>query len=334
MSKIAFVTGGTGFVGSHLVEELLRRTYDEVRCLVRSEQKWLEPLDITPVRGALSDVDVLWEAVRDVDEVFHVAGLTRAQEWDAFYEANVQATLNLMGAVLQANPDVERVVVTSSLAAVGRCDGGVATEETPLGPISMYGKSKAQMEKALAEPRETGPSYQEELPITIVRPPAVYGPRDRDILTFFQAVNKGICPVVGGGSEPALSLVHARDLARGMVDAAEAPAAESETYFIGSERAYSWNEVKAATLAALDSWALTIPIPGALVETVGIAAEWWGRLTGSYPPLNREKAREIRHGCTICAIDKAQQDFGYAPEIPLEDGIRETIVWYQEQGWL
>jgi nucleoside-diphosphate-sugar epimerase len=177
-------------------------------------------------------------------------------------------------------------------------------------------------------------SYQEELPITIVRPPAVYGPRDRDILTFFQTVKKGICPVVGGGSEKALSLVHVRDLVRGMVDAAEAPDTVGETYFIGSEGAYSWNEVKEATLEALDSWAITVPVPGPLIGAVGAAAEWWGWLTGSYPPLNREKAREIRHGCTICAVDKAQRDFGYRQQIPLEEGIRETIDWYRERDWL
>ena len=333
-TKIAFVTGGTGFVGSHLVEELLRRGYDEVRCLVRSRQKWLQPLDITPVRGDLSDIEMLWEAVRDVDVVYHVAGLTRAQEWEAFYEANVQATLNLMGALRHANPDVERVLVTSSLAAVGRCADNIATEETPLQPISMYGRSKAEMEEALRAQHEMRASYADQLPITIVRPPAVYGPRDRDILTFFQAVKRHVCPVVGRGDDAALSLVHVRDLVRGMVDAAEHDATVGETYFIGSEAPYSWNEVKAAATAALDTWALTVPVPGALVGVVGAAVEAWGALTGTYPPLNREKAREIRHACTICSVEKAQVDFSFAQQVELRDGVQETIGWYENEGWL
>ncbi len=334
MARRAFVTGGTGFVGSHLVEELLRRGYDEVRCLVRSRQKWLQPLAITPVSGDLSDAEVLWEAVRDVDVVYHVAGVTRAKDWDTFYQANVQATLNLMGALRHANPDVRRVLVTSSLAAVGHCADSIATEDTPLQPISRYGRSKAEMEDALRAKHELRAPYMEQLPITIVRPPAVYGPRDRDILTFFQSVKRHVCPAVGGGDAPALSLVHVRDLARGMVDAAERNDTVGETYFIGSEAAYSWNDVKAAATAALDTWALTLPVPGPLVEAVGALAEGWGALAGTYPPLNREKAREIRHACTICSVEKAKKDLGYRQEVALEDGVRDTVAWYEEQGWL
>ncbi|PSQ89468.1 MAG: NAD-dependent epimerase [Bacteroidetes bacterium QH_2_63_10] len=335
MKKTVFVTGGTGFVGSHLVEELLRRDVDEIRCLVRTDPKWLADLDVEYVRGDLSDVAMLWEALDGVDEVYHVAGRTQAPTEDKFYEANVQATLNLLGAVKHAAPDLDRVLVTSSLAAVGRCEQDVATEDVPLRPVSMYGRSKAQMEEALREQPETTPdSYAEALPLTIVRPPAVYGPRDRDILDFFRAVKQHVCPVVGGGSARTLSLVHVRDLVAGMVDACRHPTTVGETYFLGSERPYAWNEVKRAATAALDTWAVSVPVPGSLVGLVGAAAEAWGTLTGTHPPLNRDKAREIRHACTACSIEKAQQDFGYPPSTALDDGVAETIRWYQSRGWL
>jgi len=331
---VAFVTGGTGFVGSHLVEELLRREVDEVRCLVRSDPKWLADLDVTYVRGDLSAVDTLWSALDGVTHVYHAAGITRAPTWEPFYEVNVQGTLNLLGAVKHAAPDVERVLVTSSLAAVGRCEADRATEEHSLRPISRYGRSKAQMEAALHDAHDLATSYAEALPLTVVRPSAVYGPRDRDILDFFRAVRWHVCPVVGSGSARTLSLVHARDLAAGMVDASVAPAAAGETYLLGSERPYAWNEVKRAATDALDTWAVTLPVPPLLVGGVGALAEAWGTVTGSYPPLNRDKAREIRHACTACSIEKARQDFGYAPSTSLEEGVRETIDWYRAADWL
>ncbi len=334
MKTTAFVTGGTGFVGSHLVEELLRRKVDEVRCLVRTDPKWLADLDVTTVPGDLADVDALWTALDGVDEVYHVAGRTQAPTEDAFYEANVQGTLNLLGAVKHAAPDLDRVLITSSLAAVGRCEQDIATEGVPLRPVSQYGRSKAQMEAAISEPHQMTEPYAEALPITVVRPPAVYGPRDRDILDFFQAVQRHICPVVGGGSAQTLSLIHARDLAAGMVDAARTPGAAGQTYNLGSERPYTWAEVKQAATDALNTWAVTIPVPGPLVGLVGAASEAWGRLTGTHPPLNRDKAREIRYACTACSIEKAQRDFGYAPSTPLHEGVAQTIRWYRAEGWL
>lgn len=334
MSVTAFVTGGTGFVGSHLVEELLHREVDEVRCLIRSDPKWLSDLDVEYVRGDLSDAETLWEGLDGVTHVYHVAGITRAQTWESFYEINVKGTLHLLGAVKHAAPEVKRVLVTSSLAAVGRCDAPVATEEAPLRPVSRYGRSKAQMEEALRDRHQMQQSYWEALPITVARPSAVYGPRDRDILDFFRAVQRHFCPVAGTASTPTLSLVHVRDLAQGLVDASFSPDAERETYLLGSRRPYAWNEIKRAATAALDTWAVTLPIPSALMGVVGTLSEAWGTLTGTYPPLNRDKAREIRHACTACAIDKAQRHFDYTPSISLADGVAETIDWYKHQGWL
>jgi len=334
MTRTAFVTGGTGFIGSHLVEALLRRGYGEVRCLVRDRLKWLDGLDIVPVRGDLTDGDVLREAVRGVDYVYHVAGVTRSPHWSVFEQANVTAPLTLLRLVQAVNPGITKVLITSSLAAVGPSPTGIADEETPLNPISMYGRSKAEMERRLATPADDGTVYLRDLPVVVIRPPAVYGSREADIYTFFKTVNTGLCPMIGSGTEPELSLVHARDLIRGMIDAAESNATAGETYFLGSDEAYSWEQIKRATTAALGKKALTIPVPRTLVGPVGAVVEGISSLLGQYPPLNREKAREMLETTKMCSHAKAHRHFGYRQEVPLEEGVRETIAWYRQEGWL
>lgn len=328
----AFVTGGTGFVGSHLVEELQRRGYTEVRCLVRSDPKWLEGLDVRLVRGDLFDAGALREGVRGVDRVFHVAGLTRAPDEAALHRANVEGTLNLLDAVREAAPEVERVLITSSLAAVGpspeeRGHPRPLTEADPLRPITRYGRSKAEMERRLG-------AEDDAPPLTIIRPPIVYGPREADIYTMIAtAAKQRLFPIVGEGREPQLSLVHVRDLARGMADAAEAPEAAGQTYFLGSEHGYSWEEVRAAVLDALGRAVLKVNVPRGLVTPVGAAVEAVGRALGTYPPLNREKAREAKHAW-LCSVEKAQREIGYRQTVALGEGMAETVAWYRAQGWL
>ena len=323
----AFVTGGTGFIGSHLVEALLRRGLGEVRCLVRTRRKWLEGLPIREVRGDLFDEALVADAVRDVDYVYHNGGVTRARDDAVFQEANVEATLRLMETLARVNPGVRRVVVTSSLAVVGRSADPVATEESPMQPLSRYGASKARMEEALS-------AWRDRLPIAIVRPSTVYGPREADLYAFFRMANMGFCPVVGDTREPAMSLVHARDLVRGMIAAAETPGVAGETFFLGGEALYSWRDLKEAAAAALGRNALTVPVPPPLVSLSGALVEGVFRLWGSLPPFHREKAREIRYACKMCSIDKARRLLEYRPALSLKEGVADTIAWYRAQGWL
>ncbi len=330
----AFVTGGTGFVGSHLVEELLRRGYSEIRCLVRTRLRWLEGLDIVPIHGSLFDDDLIRHALDGVDFVYHVGAITRSLDWADFERENVEATLCLLDAVADAAPGVRSVLVTSSLAAVGACEGGIADEDSPLRPISNYGRSKAQMERAIHTARGGRPAYTDQLPIVVIRPSSVYGPREADIYTMFKAAQRGVFPLMGRGSEPDISLVHVHDVVRGMVDAAELTTTAGNTYFLGSDSFYSWREVHQAMRQVLGRPSIGIPVPHALTGVVGAASEFAGRMLGNYPPLNREKAREARYACKMCRIDRARNDFGYSPRIPLAEGFRETVAWYRTHGWL
>ncbi len=328
MEKRAFVTGGTGFIGSHLVEHLKTSGYTEIRCLVRSHPKWLADIEgITLVRGDLFDTEVLEKALADVDYVYHLAGVTRAPNPEAYYRGNVEATLHLLDVVQRIRPELSRVLITSSLAAVGPSpDDQPLTEDAPFHPISTYGKSKAEMEQRIAP-------YREHLPITVVRPPAVYGPRERDIYTFFRVVKRGLCPIVGDHQRPRLSLIHVHDLVEGIRLAAEVSEAEGETYFLGSEVYYTWPQIRDAVLDALDTRALTLRLPPPLVLFTGAVAETIGRLFGSYPPLNREKAREMV-ASWMCSVEKARKELTFRQRISLKEGIRQTVSWYQTHGWL
>jgi nucleoside-diphosphate-sugar epimerase len=325
--KSIFVTGGTGFVGSHFVERLLSHGCTDVRCLVRTSEKYLEGLPVTIVRGDLSGDETIRAGLDGVDFVAHIAALTRAQSWDEFDKANVKGTVRLLDAIRTHVPDISGVLVTSSLAAVGSGASGIADEDSPLVPVSMYGRSKKEMELAIAP-------FHSDLPICIIRPPAVYGPRESDIFTFFKTLSHGFCPIVGNGQEEALSLVHVDDLVTGMILGMVSSSGHGQTYFLGSPDQYSWHEIRDAGSTALGRRVLTLPIPLSLVGVIGAASEFYGKLTGTYPPLNKEKATEIRLACTMCDSGKAIREIGYSPEIDLWTGMKSTIEWYTNNGWL
>ncbi len=321
MEKIAFVTGGTGFVGSHLVEALQKRGYSEIRCLVRSEPKWLTGLNVKHICGTLDDERLIKESLEGVNFVYHLGALTRAPTWKTLYAANVSSTIQLINTAAAAS--VTKICVISSLAVVGNSGHVMADELTPCHPVSGYGRSKLVMEHALGAT---------DLPIVILRPPVVYGPRDRDLLTFFSAVNRRICLVPRGSL--GLSLVYVKDLVRGMIEATESSKTVGETYFVANQEITSWQMLNNATEAALGKKARMIQIPRSIVMPFGAISEFVGKLSGTYPPLNREKAREILLATIQCSSKKALDDFGYTSRISLNEGVQETIAWYQEYGWL
>jgi len=322
MSKTAFVTGGTGFVGSHLVEALLKRGYSEIRCLIRSYPKWLMGMNIVSIQGTLNDSSVIKSALQGVDYVYHLGALTRARYWDEFYDANVTSTANLIRHASSAN--VSKVCVVSSLAVAGDTGTLIADESTECHPISMYGQSKLDMELLLQDM---------DPPMVIIRPPVVYGPRDLDLHTFFSAMKRGICVVPN--HDAGLSMVYVEDLVRGLIDATESDQTTGHTYYVGnSDVTVTWEALREATESALHKKSTLIRLPRRLILPLGILSELGARLFGQYPPLNREKAREILHTTKLCSSDKAYQDFGYTSMVSLSDGIQETIRWYQEQGWI
>jgi dihydroflavonol-4-reductase len=324
----ALVTGASGFIGSHLVEFLLARGYT-VRCLLRtsSSMAWLKDLPIEIVYGDVFNTPALENAVRGVDYVFHSAGLTKAKKKEDYFRANAEGTRLLLEAALKVNPALKRFVLISSQTAAGPSPTATPiTEETPSHPLTTYGRSKRAAEEIVL-------GAKDRIPITIVRPPAVYGPRDKDIFEFFKTMRSGLQPVAGFG-EKFVSLVHVTDLVRGIVLAAESPVAAGQTYFISSSRVYGWDEIGKITRGVLGRKALTVRIPEWGIYTISTAAEFFSLFSSKPALLNLEKARDMVQDYWTCDAGKAKRDFGYEQEISAEAGIRGTIDWYVEQGWL
>ncbi|HVZ41791.1 MAG TPA: NAD-dependent epimerase/dehydratase family protein [Candidatus Kapabacteria bacterium] len=326
----ALITGGTGFIGSHLADHLHSKGY-ELRVMVRpsSSKRNLEHLPIGYAPGDFNSVESLAEAVAGVDVVYHVAGLTAARNREEFFRGNQLATRNLLEAVSRYNPDVKRVVHVSSQAAVGPASGPEhpADESTPPKPITAYGESKAAAEEEVRK-------RMHDLPLTIVRPPAVYGPRDAEILRFFAMVAKGFAPLIGFDRK-LVSLVHVEDLVRGFVQAGESDRAVGETYFISSEKFYTWEEVGAVTARVFGrERARHLRVPHPVVYIAGGISGFFGRFQKKPPVFNFEKGRDITRRYWICSVEKAMQHFGYRQQMQIGPGVEQTVKWYQERGWL
>lgn len=325
-----FVTGGNGFLGSHLVDRLLERGM-EVHLLVRpsSNLRWLMGKPVRFHYGDLvGDLKGLHAGVQGAEQVFHLAGVIRAREAKTYYEVNAAGTANLLEACLKVNPSVKRVVVVTSLAAHGpNQDDQPATEEEECHPLTDYGKSKRDAELITLR-------YLDKLPVTIVRPPAIYGPRDEQFLPFFRMVKTGFALLPGGGKK-VLNIAYVHDVVAGVLLASENPRAVGELFFVGEDRNYEWEEaVGIIGRAVRGGGVIRIPVPRLVVYGMGGIAEGITRLTGRLFPLNLAYARNFLQKNWALDISKARGLLGYQSRYPLSRGAEETATWYRNEGWL
>lgn len=326
---IISVTGGTGFIGSHLVDRLLEQGH-QVRTLVRksSNLRWLDGKNVELVEGDIRHPDSLQAFLRDADMVYHIAGVVKARNRQGYIEGNVLATQHMLEAATRYAPRLRRFLYVSSQTAAGpsqSLERPLREDDTPR-PITTYGESKIAAEEAV---RAMG----NEFPWTIVRPPAMYGPRDTEIFIYFQTIARRLNSMIGFGDKR-LSLLHSDDLVQGMILAAEADVSLGQTYFISSEEFYSWPQVGRITAGIMQRRALTVRLPHGLVYTVAAVAQSIAAMQRRPATLNLEKARDITQRYWICDVRKAREELGYRQQVSIEDGIRSTVEWYRREGWL
>lgn len=308
----ALVTGATGFVGSHLVDVLLEQGW-RVLATVRSRSKlrWLEGKPVERIDDATSPLPTC-------DVLFHVAGVIRADTYPEYLAGNRDLAVRVFDSAR-----AKRFVHVSSLAVAG--PGDRVDEETPCSPISLYGKSKWEGESEVWKRRD-------RTPVTVIRPPVVYGPRDFGLYDMYRTVARGLRPEIGG--RKTISIIHARDLAEGIVRAGESPEGANQAFYLANGETVDVSAVLETIQRALGARAVRVGIPDRVVRFLGAVVEDSARLAGKRSMFGRDKALEMTQKAWCCSPAKAGKLLQWKARIPLEEGMRETAAWYKAQGLL
>jgi len=325
---IAAVTGANGFVGSHLVDLLLKKNF-EVRCIVRksSNLQWLEGKDLKIFDCGLFDKEGLREAFKDVNYIFHIAGVVKAKDETSYFKGNVESTKILLEVANEVKDQLKKFIVVSSQTVSGPAEKGrPVNENMKPNPLTTYARSKLKQE-------EVALSYKDIFPVTICRAPAIYGERDTEIFIYFQVFNRGLTTLIGFDKKE-LSLLHVADLAEGLYLAAITEKSSSEIYFISSEKYYNWDEVGEVTSKVLGKKAFRIRIPHFIVFTIAAVAQFFAMFSSKPATLNIEKAKDLVQSYWICDTSKAINELGYKQKVSLEEGIKRTCEWYKKMKWI
>lgn len=324
------LTGASGFLGSHIAEQLSREG-KPVRVLVRSTSNInaLKSLEhVTLVEGALDDKRSLLEAVKGVDYVIHAAGIVKARDPAQFHFTNAGGTVSLLDAVRQNAPQLKRFVLVSSLAVAGpSLDGKPVSVDGKPNPVTDYGRSKLAGERAAL-------AVKSDIPITIIRPPVIYGPRDREMLAFFKSVKLGVLPYMGSTSR-GVSAIFAPDCAAVCIAALDASPQSGKVYFVEDGHTRTLGELVGAIESALGKKAwIRVPIPRRALEVAALGSELFGRATDRAMMLTRDKCNELYASHWVCDATEARRDLGWEPKVTFDRGARITAEWYRQQGWL
>lgn len=322
------LTGASGFVGSHILDSLRGRGLPTALLLrPTSDRRFIAPhlpeVEVRP--GCISDPESLRRAMAGITHVIHCAGATRAVRTAGFYDVNQAGTRNVVAAVNELPGQMRRLVHISSLAAAGPAPREKpAREEDAPHPVSEYGKSK------LAGEEEVRQRCRAEH--VILRPPAVYGPRDAEFLRLFRAVKGHMLPRMSRAQ--ALSLVFVRDLAEAVAACLSHPAAAGRTYFVAGREVVTADGMGREIADQMQVWTVPLPLPAWALWPVCLAREAWSRLTGRPSVLSLQKFAELRAPGWVCDGARLERETGHACATTLKQGIAETLQWYRQQHWV
>ena len=325
MTGGVLVTGANGFVGSHLVERLVARGV-RVRVLVRSTSR-VDALPASAVEfayGEMTDANSLVAAATGVHTVFHLAGVTRAPQEAAYQRINVEGTRALAAAARDAG--VGRFVLVSSLAAGGPSQpGSPRSERDTDAPMDPYGRSKLAGEHALRE-------VAGNLAWCVVRPAAVYGPRDLDFLKLAAMVRRGWRLEISGPPQR-VSVIHVGDAAQGILAASER-AENGGVYYLAHAETTTWPEICRVMGRHMRRGTRPLWVPRAAIGPVAGIAGFLARLAGKPSPLPRDRVAALLAPAWTCDTGRATRELGFTASVGLDEGMRETVAWYARNGYL
>lgn len=325
MSKLAVVTGGTGFIGWNLCERL-RDCGWVVRAVVRPTSDNPLPDGVERVDARLR-ADEMQPSLEGAQVVYHLAGLTRASSYEQFLRINAEGARQTAIAAQRAGAFM--LAVSSQAAAGPGTPAAPAREKDEPRPVSLYGRSKLAGEAAIRQIAE--------LRWAIIRPPAVYGPRDRDFLTLFRMGRRGLFPLLGA-ADTAYTLVHVSDAVDALITVAEAgvtgdSGVQGETFFIGHPEIVRSADFSSALGAIFDRRVRSLRVPRPLLWTLAEIGELAGKL-GRPALVNRSRYRELTAPGFVCDVSKIQRHVGHTARLDLRRGFAATADWYRARGML
>lgn len=321
------ITGASGFLGYHLIKAALSKDLDVHAAVRRSSNiTHLRSLPVTFTYLDLSDTEGLQDEIESeqYNYIIHAAGITKARSLDEYNTVNASFTFNLASAAEKAATPLKKFVFISSLAAVGPLNNyeGIIDEATEPKPVTSYGKSKLLAEEKIMSLK---------IPIIILRPTAVYGPRDRDIFIIFKSIKKGIEPYIGSHKQQ-LSFVYVKDVASVAVNSLFSPS--TGIYNLSDGHCYSRYDLADHLKFLMKKSTIKFHLSRGMVNALSVVLENVDGLLHKTPALNKEKINELAAMNWLCNIDKAERELNYKPVYNLESGLKESLDWYKENKWL